>query len=72
MLRGLYGQALGLGFIPKIPALWSALKESVSTHLDLKGMIRLGAIGAQLDTANVKSGFVGGGAVEAWTDPEGL
>jgi hypothetical protein len=50
----------------------SALKESVSTDLDLQGVIRLGAIGARLDTANVKSRFVGGGAVEAWRDPEGL
>jgi LCP family protein required for cell wall assembly len=72
VLRGLYRQALSLGVIPKIPSLWGALNESISTNLDLQGAIRLGAIGMRLDTANVKSRFVGGGVVEAWTDPEGL
>jgi LCP family protein required for cell wall assembly len=72
VLRGLYSQVLSLGVIPKIPSLWGALKESVSTDLDLQGMIRLGTIGVRLDTANVKGRFVGGGAVEAWRDPEGL
>jgi LCP family protein required for cell wall assembly len=72
VLRGLYDQILSLGVIPKIPSLWGALKESVSTDLDLQGMIRLGAIGVRLNPANVKSRFVGDGAVEAWRDPEGL
>jgi LCP family protein required for cell wall assembly len=71
VLRGLYGQVLSLGVIPKIPSLWGALKESVSTDLDLQGMIRLGAVGMRLNPANVKSRFVGGGAVEAWRDPKG-
>jgi LCP family protein required for cell wall assembly len=72
ILRGMNTQVLSLGIIPKIPSLWGALKESVSTDLDVQGMIRLGAIGVRLDTTNVKSRFVGGGAVEAWRDPEGL
>ncbi|MFW6136162.1 MAG: LCP family protein [Chloroflexota bacterium] len=72
VLRGLYRQALNVGVIPKIPSLWGALRESVSTDLDLEGLIRLGAIGMRLDPANVKSRFVGGGAVEHWTGPEGL
>jgi LCP family protein required for cell wall assembly len=72
VLRGLYRQVMSLGIIPKIPSLWGALRENVSTDLDLAGLIRLGAIGMRLDTANVKSGFVGGSAVESWRDPEGL
>jgi LCP family protein required for cell wall assembly len=72
ILRGLYDQISSLGVIPKIPSLWGALKESVSTDLDLQGMIRLGAIGVRLNPANVKSRFVGDGAVEVWRDPQGL
>jgi LCP family protein required for cell wall assembly len=72
VLRGLYRQVMSLGIIPKIPSLWSALRENVSTDLDLPGLIRLGAIGMRLDTANVKSRFVGGGAVTSWEDPKGL
>jgi len=72
VLRSLYDQVLSVGVIPKIPSLWGALKESVSTDLDLPGMVRLGAVGMRMNPANVKSRFVAGGAVEAWRDPEGL
>jgi LCP family protein required for cell wall assembly len=72
VLRGLYRQVMSLGVIPRIPSLWGALRESVSTDLDLPGLIRLGAIGIRLDTGNVKSRFVGGGAVEPWKGPKGL
>ena len=71
VLRSLYSQVMTLGVIPKIPSLWGALRESVSTDLDLQGMIRLGTIGMRLNLSNVKSRFVGEGAVEAWRDPKG-
>jgi LCP family protein required for cell wall assembly len=69
VLRGLYRQVMSLGIIPKVPSLWGALRENVSTDLDLPGLIRLGAIGMRLDTANVKSRFVGGSVVQPWTGP---
>jgi hypothetical protein len=72
VLRGLYGRIKSLGVIPKIPSLWGALRESVSTDLDLPGMVRLGAVGARLDPIDVKSRFIGTSAVSAWKDPEGL
>jgi LCP family protein required for cell wall assembly len=72
VLRGLYRQVRGLGIIPKIPAVWGALRENVSTDLDLQGLIRLGAIGARLDPVNVKSRFVGPSVLTSWRDPEGL
>jgi LCP family protein required for cell wall assembly len=71
VLRGLYRQVMSLGIIPKIPSLWSTLRENVSTDLDLPGLVRLGTIGLRLDTANVKSRFVGGGVVAPWTGPNG-
>jgi len=72
VLRGLYGQIKSLGIIPKIPSLWGALRESVSTDLDLPGLVRLGAIGTRLDPIDVKSRFVGPSTVTAWKDPKGL
>jgi LCP family protein required for cell wall assembly len=72
VLRGLYRQVMSLGIIPRIPSLWVALRENVSTDLDLPGLIRLGSIGLRLNTSNVRSRFVGGGTVEPWTGPEGL
>lgn len=72
VLRSLYSQVRSVGVIPKIPSLWGALSETVSTDIDVSGMVRLGAIGLRLDAGNVKSRFVGGGAVESWRDPDGL
>lgn len=72
VLRGLYRQALRLGVIPKIPSMWGTLRDSVSTDLDLQGLVRLGAIGLRLNTLNVKSRFVGRSVVEPCTGPEGL
>ena len=72
VLRALYHQVMDLGIIPKIPELWGALRETVSTDLDLPGMLRLGAIGLRLDTANIKSRFVGWPVVKSWTGPKGL
>jgi LCP family protein required for cell wall assembly len=72
VLRGLYRQVMRIGVIPQIPSLWSALRESVSTDLDLPGLVRLGAIGTRLDPIHVKSRFVGGTAVTPWTGPGGL
>jgi len=72
VLRGLYGQIRSLGIIPKIPSLWGAVRKSVSTDLDLPGLVRLGSIGTRLDPIDVKSRFVGASAVTAWKDPKGL
>jgi len=72
VLRGLYGQIRSLGIIPKIPSLWEAVRESVSTDLDLGGLVRLGTIGTRLDPIDVKSSFVGTSVVTAWKDPKGL
>ena len=72
LLRALYGQVMRMGIIPKIPSLWSAWRESVSTDLDLPGLVRLGAIGMRMDTTHVKSRFVGRGVVTSWRGPKRL
>lgn len=72
VLRGLYQQVRSADVIPKIPSLWSALRETVSTDLDLQGTLRLGTIGLRLDPANVKSRFVGREALRSGTDPNGM
>jgi LCP family protein required for cell wall assembly len=71
VLRGLYRQIMTLDIIPKIPQLWGVLNETVSTDLGLDELLYLGAVGSRLDLINVKSRFVGGGVVQAWTAPNG-
>jgi len=71
VLRGLYSQIVTLDIIPKIPQLWGALEETVSTDLGLDELLYLGAIGSRLDMANVSSNFVGRGVLQTWTAPNG-
>lgn len=72
VLRALYSQVRRMDVIPKIPSLWGAWRESVSTDLDLPGLVRLGAIGVRMDTTHVKSRFVGRGVVTSWRGPNRL
>jgi LCP family protein required for cell wall assembly len=71
VLRGLYRQILTLDIIPKIPQLWEALNETVSTDLGLDELLYLGAIGSRLDMGNVNSSFVGRNVLQTWTAPNG-
>jgi len=71
VIRGLYHQAIRLDIIPKIPELWGVFRETVSTDLGLDELLYLGAVGSRLDMTNVKSRFVGRGAVQSWTAPNG-
>jgi len=71
VLRSMYRQAMNLNVIPRIPSLWGALKENVSTDLGLNELAYLGAVGSRLDMLNVKSRFVGGSVVDSWTAPNG-
>jgi LCP family protein required for cell wall assembly len=71
VLRGLYRQALALDILPKIPQLWDAMHDMVSTDLGLEELVYLASIGSELDMTNVKSAFLGTGAVQQWTAPNG-
>lgn len=71
VLRSLYHQALNLDVIPRIPQLWEALNENVSTDLPLDELLYLANVGARLDTMNLKSRFVGRQVVQTWYAPNG-
>ena len=71
VLRSLYSQLLTLDVIPRIPQLWEALNEHVSTDLPMDELLYLANVGARLDTMNLKSRFVGKNVVQSWTAPNG-
>lgn len=71
VLRGLYHQVVALDVLPKIPQLWPTVHETVSTDLGLEELVYLASIGAELDTVNIKSGFVSTDVVQQWTAPNG-
>jgi LCP family protein required for cell wall assembly len=70
-LRGMYSQIRTLDVIPRLPQIWSALKETVSTDLGLGEVLYLANLASRLDMTNVKSRFVGPGVVEAQHAPDG-
>ncbi len=71
VLRGLYGQVMSLGIIPRIPEVWDLLNEYVTTDLRLEELVYLGTIGAQLDTDSVRSSLIAKGVVQGWVAPSG-
>ena len=71
VLRGLYGQVLSLGVIPRIPEAWGVLNECVTTDLKLEELVYLGTIGAQLEPGAVRSTLISRGVVQGWVAPSG-
>ncbi len=71
VLRGMYQQIVTLDIIPKIPQLWGALRETVSTDMGMTQVLYLANVGAKLDMLNVKSRFVDRSVVRSWTAPNG-
>jgi LCP family protein required for cell wall assembly len=71
VLRGLYQQVMALDIVPKVPQLWGALNETVSTDLGLEELVYLASLGSELNMADVKSSFVGNDVLQSWTAPNG-
>ncbi len=71
VLLGIYNKAKQLGLIPRIPELWEELTATVQTDLSLDDMLWLAQIGLQLDPTRLRSGFIDGGMLTAWTTPSG-
>ena len=69
MLRAMYSQIVTINVIPKLPELWSALKETVSTDLGLGEMLYLANVASRLDMINVKSRFMNLNVLQVQTRP---
>jgi LCP family protein required for cell wall assembly len=71
VLRGLYRQVLALDVVPKIPQVWGALNETVSTDLGLEELVYLASLSSELDMVDVKSSLLGKDVLQSWTAPNG-
>lgn len=71
ILMALWQQHLNKEIILKLPALWSALIDTVQTDLPLDQVISLAYLGLQLDPSRIYSQSIGPWQVENWTTPEG-
>ena len=69
VLRAIYRELLSLELIPQIPQLYNDLRDSVTTDLGLSDLISLAPLAARIDTADVRSRFIGRDEVISWRIP---
>jgi len=71
LLMALWQQRLNRGLIPKIPALWEAMSDTIQTDLPLDRVVALAYMGLQLSPNQILSQSIGPWQVESWLTPEG-
>ena len=69
VLRAMMAKGLDINLIPQIPQLWTDFSGTVETDLGLGEILQLAAIAPQLGFSKIKSRFVSGDALVAWTAP---
>jgi LCP family protein required for cell wall assembly len=69
VLRAIYRKVLSFNLIPRLPALYSDLRESVNTDLGLDDLIALAPLSAQIGSADIRSRFIGRDEVTSWRIP---
>jgi LCP family protein required for cell wall assembly len=71
ILKGMWSKANQLGLVTRLPELWEELVTTVQTDLSLEDVVWLASIGLQLDPTRIRSGFIDGSNLVAWTTPGG-
>lgn len=70
-LKALWDQTRSPDIIPRIPGLWSALKDSVKTDLGLGDILSLAPVALDIEPHRVRSRFIGPGETTDWTTADG-
>lgn len=70
-LKAVWAQTKSPDIILKIPGLWSALKDSFQTDLDLGDVLSLAPIALDLKPQRIRSRFIGPNETDDWTTSEG-
>jgi LCP family protein required for cell wall assembly len=71
VLRALYGRALQVNAISKIPQLYEDLSSSVITDLGLDGITKMAPLALHLTNADIRSYYIGSDDVTSWMTPGG-
>jgi len=71
VLQGIWSKANQLGLVTRLPELWEELTTTTQTDLSLDDVVWLASIGMQLDATRIRSGFIDGSQLTAWTTPSG-
>jgi anionic cell wall polymer biosynthesis LytR-Cps2A-Psr (LCP) family protein len=70
-LRAMWDQTKSPNLVLKIPKLWSALKGSYQTDLELGDVLSLVPLALDLKPQHIRSRYVGPNQTEDWTNAEG-
>jgi hypothetical protein len=70
-LKAVWHQFKDPDIIPKIPALWTALRDASATDLELGDILALVPTALELKPQRVRSRYIGYGQVEGYTTEEG-
>lgn len=71
VMMAIRSRALDAGLIPRIPALWLALKDTVETDLDVRTIADLAKLGATIDRNHLYGLVVRPPLVNSWLTPQG-
>ncbi len=64
-------RAREINIVPRIPALYDAMRDNIETDLGLTDIIALARLGLQIDTNDVHGFNIGYKEVDSWTTPGG-
>jgi len=71
LIWAIRNRALQLDVIPRIPELWTALKDTFETDLGLLDIIRLARLGMEMEPRNVHGTVLDQEVMQPWTTPGG-
>ena len=71
VLIALRNRAREVNIIPRLPALYDALRDSIETDLGLTDILALSRLGIQIDTENAHGFTIGFKETKSWTTPAG-
>jgi LCP family protein required for cell wall assembly len=64
-------QLKGLDIVPRIRGLWSALKNSIETDLNLGDILSLAPVALDLEPQRIRSRYIGPSVTTGWTTHDG-
>jgi polyisoprenyl-teichoic acid--peptidoglycan teichoic acid transferase len=70
-LKAVWQQTKNPGLLLKIPSLWSALRDSFETDLDLGDVLSLAPIALDLKPQRIRSRYIGRAETTDWTNADG-
>jgi LCP family protein required for cell wall assembly len=71
ILMALWAKGRNMNIIPRLPALWMAMRGTFETDIPLDTVLALAKVGVQLSPNRIFSQSIGPWQVENWTTPEG-